>query len=329
MNEIELVRNNVFTNKIIIIDGQGRSGKNLISILLSTMDKVEKMRLDSQFDYLPRYLQLGKMTKDATITALRTEADEKLFYTMIGRDVNFRLKDYSGVMKQGQILKYFKRILFTTDEQAVQEINDSGTIFQEMTHDGLHLVDTFFEAFGERLLFIHLFRDPVENIFEQNNRDFGTRIGNDPREFQLAYKWHGEIIPLNAIGLEKEYLNGNPTERLVLMVDALFRKNIYGYHNLNDIYKKQILFLDFEEFVINPYEQMSLIEKFTCAKFGKSKKRIMKRENCPRIIQSKERQNKILTIKDKISDKYKIIFDNLIKDYDKKEWNEWNNNYIN
>ena len=70
MNEIELVRNNVFTNKIIIIDGQGRSGKNLISILLSTMDKVEKMRLDSQFDYLPRYLQLGKMTKDATITIL-------------------------------------------------------------------------------------------------------------------------------------------------------------------------------------------------------------------------------------------------------------------
>jgi len=329
MKNIELIRKNTFKNKIIIIDGQGRSGKNLISILLSTIKKVEKMRLDSQFDYIPRYLELGKMTKDAAITALKTEADEKLFYTMIGRDVNFRIKDYSGVMKQGQILKYFKRILFTTDEQAVRDIEEKDIIFQEMTHDGLHLVSHFFEAFEERLLFIHLFRDPVGNIFEQAKRDFGTRIGTDPREFQLVYNWNGNSIPLNALGLEEEYLSANPTERLVLMVDNLFRKNLSGYLNLPEKHKKNILFLDFEEFVTNPISNMELIEKFIGEKFGKSSKKIMKRENCPRVIPENERNYRIQNIKNELSEKYKIIFDKLIKDYDKKIWINWNDKNFN
>ena len=50
--KVSLVRTNTFNNEIIIVDGQGRSGKNLISVLLSTMSRVEKMRLDSQIDYI-------------------------------------------------------------------------------------------------------------------------------------------------------------------------------------------------------------------------------------------------------------------------------------
>ena len=55
----QLVRNNCFENEIVIVDGQGRSGKNLISVLISTMKRTEKMRLDSQFDYIPRYDFMG------------------------------------------------------------------------------------------------------------------------------------------------------------------------------------------------------------------------------------------------------------------------------
>ena len=53
-SDVTLSRDNTFNNDIVIVDGQGRSGKNLISVLLSTMKRVEKMRLDSQIDYIPR-----------------------------------------------------------------------------------------------------------------------------------------------------------------------------------------------------------------------------------------------------------------------------------
>jgi hypothetical protein len=326
MNKIELIRNNCFGNKIILIDGQGRSGKNLISVLLSTMNYMEKMTLETNFDNLPRYYKLGKMSKDAAITALRALADEQLFYSIIGRDVNFRISDYSGVMKQGKRLQYFKRLFFMSDEAAVKLINEGNLILQEMTHDGLHLADIYFEAFNERLKMIHVFRDPIGNIFEQNKRNFGTRIGTDPRELQLSFLWENQTIPLMAMGMEEEYLMANSTERLVLMVNAMYHKNIEGFRNLDEKHKRNVFFIEFEDFVQQPQKYIKKIENFVGDNFGKGFKRILKRENCPRIIEPDERKNRIDSIKKNISEKYNLILDDLIKEYDKKFWINWNKN---
>ena len=59
-----LVRSNTFKNEILIVDGQGRSGKNLVSVLLYSMNRVEKMRLDSNFDYIPRYYFSKNMSQN-------------------------------------------------------------------------------------------------------------------------------------------------------------------------------------------------------------------------------------------------------------------------
>ena len=64
---VELSRENTFDNEVLIIDGQGRSGKNLISVLLTSMSRVEKTRIDSQVDYIPKYYFLGKMSLDAAV----------------------------------------------------------------------------------------------------------------------------------------------------------------------------------------------------------------------------------------------------------------------
>jgi hypothetical protein len=317
---MELVRTNTFKNKIIIIDGQGRSGKNLISVLLSTMKNVEKMRLDSQFDYFPRYYSLGKMTKDAFLTALKIEADEKLFYTMISRDVNFRYSDYSGVFKQGKRLQYFKRLFFMSDKEAVDILEKGEVIFQEMTHDALQFANLYFEAFENRLGMIHVLRDPIGNIFEQDKRSFGERIGVDPREFQLTYDYNGQSVPLMALGMEDEYLCANPTERLVMMVNSMFHKNISGYLNLTEEQKSNIFFIDFEDFVVNPLKYTANLERFVGSKFGRSYNRILKRENCPRIIDPFTRQKRICDISSKISSKYKAMLNDLVHEYDQKNW---------
>ncbi len=316
----QLVRNNSFENEIVIIDGQGRSGKNLISVLISTMKRTEKMRLDSQFDYIPRYYFMGKMSLDAAVVALRTEADEKHYYNSISRDVNFRLADYSGVYRQGKRLIYIARLFMSGDEQAVKRLRQSRSIFQEMTHDGIHVAPLYFEAFGSRLKIIHVFRDPIGNIFEQNRRGFGERIGSDPRELQLTHLWEGNSIPIIAIGREEEYLNGNPLERLVLMVDIMFRRNLQGYFDLDSRYQKQVLFLEFEEFVSSPSTYMDSIAKFVDDEFGKSKKRIMKKENFPRIIDPKTRIDRLEQISANLSDHYQRILEKLIQDYDRKPW---------
>ncbi|CAN1534783.1 hypothetical protein MCETALH18_01570 [Methylophilaceae bacterium] len=323
-SDVTLSRDNTFNNDIVIVDGQGRSGKNLISVLLSTMKRVEKMRLDSQIDYIPRYYFLGKLSIDAAITALRTEFDEKCYYNSISRDVNFRISDYSGVMKQGKRLEYFKRLFMPADEAAVKRITQNKPIFQEMTHDGLHVASLYFAALGQRLKMIHVFRDPVGNIFEQNVRNFGSRFGNDPRELQLTHKWGDCHVPIMVIGREEEYVTGNAIERLVLIVDAMFRYNVQGYHDLLEDEKKQVFFIEFEDFLINPIPYMQGMESFIGESFDRAHKRIMRRENCPRIIDPSERLRRIENILKNISGKYESIFMKLIDDYDQKPWLNWN-----
>lgn len=324
--DVILRRENTFENEIVIIDGQGRSGKNLISVLLSTMDRVEKMRLDSQIDYIPRYYFLGKMSLDAATVALKTEFDEKFYYNSISRDVNFRLADYSGVMKQGKRFEYFKRLFLPADEKAVERLKQQNPIFQEMTHDGLHVAKLYFAALGARLKIIHVFRDPVGNIYEQNKRGFGVRIGSDPRELQLTYDWKNNFVPIMALGHEESYLDGNPLERLILIVNAMFRHNVQGYMDLAEEERKKIYFLEFEDFLVRPHGYMADLESFIGVKFGKAKNRILRRERCPRTLDSPERLNRINNITQNARPLYKEIFHEMIEDYDRKPWLGWNQN---
>jgi hypothetical protein len=324
--EIQLSRNNTYGNQVLIVDGQGRSGKNLIAVVLSSLQNVEKMRLDSQIDYIPRYYFLGKMSEDAAITALKTEFDEKYYYNWISRDMNFRFKDYTGVFKQANKFRYFKRLVMPADEKASIKLKNKLPIFQEMTHDGLHVAKLYFKALGtDRLKMIHIFRDPIENIYEQHKRNFGTRIGNDPRELQLSYTFDNQSIPIIAIGREKEYIEANPSERLVLMVDIMFRRNVQGYLDLSPREKENIFFIEFEEFVQSPMKDLKRLESFLGQKFTKRAKRILKRENCPRNLSTGERNQKVHRIENELGPRYKQILSELLIDYDAKPWLKWEN----
>ncbi|MAD58099.1 MAG: hypothetical protein CMK44_05940 [Porticoccus sp.] len=313
---IDLSRENSFTNEVIIVDGQARSGKNMVAILLTTMARVEKMRLNSQMDNIPRFFGLGKMTEDAAIIALKTELDENIYYNSISRDVNFRLSDYTGVLKQGKRWLYIKRLFQGADDDAIKRIKKENPIFQEMTHDGIQYINLYFKVLGDRLKFIHVLRHPVNNIFEQNNRDFGTRIGKDPRELQLTFKWKKDVIPLMAVGYEELWIKGSPLEKLVVIVDAMFRKNIASIQSLSELQKKQILLLSFDHFVKNPKQDLLRLEEFIGQTFGSQCSRILRRENCPREVPADQIKERYEVIHSCIKGSYKELFEKMIEDYD-------------
>jgi hypothetical protein len=315
--KVSLSRNNTFPNDLIIIDGQGRSGKNLIAVLLGTMNCVGKMRLDSQFDYIPRYWALGKMTEDAAIVALRTEFDEKLYYDSISRDMNFRWDDYTGVFKQGKWLAYIKNLFLEPSSAVVRQIVNDRRIFQQMTHDGIQFFELFNSAFGNRLKLIHVLRNPIHNIFEQNRRGLGVRIGADPSELQLCFKHALQDIPLMAAGKEELWLRGNNLERLIVCVESMFRKNIDSLEKSCQTSGHQIFTIEFEHFVHNPFGIMRKLESFVGQKFGTSTSRILRRENCPRKVERGLVDDRAIAISREIDKVYWELLSNMLSDYNK------------
>jgi hypothetical protein len=123
-----------------------------------------------------------------------------------------------------------------------------------------------------------------------------------------------------AIGREEEYLSGNSHERLVLMVDMMFRRNLQGFFDLEERYKKSVMFLDFEEFVTSPYVYLDRISKFIGDEFGNSKNRIMRNENVPRRIDPQKRNERINEITRNLSGHFVEILEKLIQDYDSRPW---------
>jgi len=315
-NKINLIRTNTFPNKVVIVDGQGRSGKNLIAVLLSSMNNVGKMRLDSQIDYIPRYWSLGKMTEDAAIVALKTEFDQKLYYDSISRDVNFRWDDYSGIFKQSNWWVYIKRLLVKPGPDILHQIINDQRIFQEMTHDGIQFFDLYIKALGKRLRFIHVLRNPIHNIYEQNRRGLGKRIGADPTELQLTFSYKNFSIPLMAKDSEELWLKGSELEKLVITVESMFRRNLSAINRFMETWGEQIFILEFEHFVQEPTRVMKMLEEFVGESFGPSSRRIMRREKCPRTISESQLSQRIRSIRETIGSEYRYILDQMLTDYE-------------
>jgi len=315
-NKIKLVRKNILLREFVIIDGIGSSGKNMLSHIIASFKRVEKMRLDILFDTIPRLYMLNKISHDAAVTIMQIEADMQFYHTMMSRSVNFRFKDGTGVFQNPFPLRYFRRLFSKERGPVIKQIKKINPIFQDMTHDGLRNANILFDAF-EKIQFhiIYIARDPVEIIYDWYQRGFGTRIGTDPQEFQFSYEYKENIVPLYAYGWEKEYLSLEPMDRNIGMIEQHFENNIKSYNELPLERKAKILFVFFNELVTDPMPISKKIADFIGTTITSCTKKTCKRENCPRIGITENILHKKRFIEQHSTKKYILILEELIQKY--------------
>jgi hypothetical protein len=313
--EIKLIRRNRLAKEIVFADGIGSSGKGMLSQILASFERIEKQRNDMMFDTIPRFHALGKISDDAAIVAMQTEADQQLYHMMMSRDVNFRLGDSTSVLSNPFPLKYFKRIFSPEGDMVVEKIKKENPILNEAPHDALKNANLFFNTFGDQLKIIYILRNPIEVIHDWERRGFGNRIGVDPREFQFSYEYDGSVVPLYALGWEEEYHRMNSIDRNIKMIEYHYYKNIDSYNNL-DKHKNNVLFILFSELVGDPYLVCDKLVKFLNTKTTFWTKKILNKNNCPRIVNDNDLDKKYHEIiKNASNDKIKIL-DDMIKHYE-------------
>jgi hypothetical protein len=315
LSGVDLTRKSSLVKEFVLVDGLGRSGKGMIGHILASMDRVEKVRLDLGYDTCHRLYRLGKITHDAAVCMLKIEADLGLYNNYIGREVNFRFSDMSGIWANTRPFTYIRRLFSEEGAPAVQRIRQERPIFQSLSHDALQSANLFFDAFGDRLRFIHVVRDPVDIIYEWVRRGFGDRIGIDGQEVQLTREWGDEVVPLYAIGWEDEYLSITPTERVIKMVQVAFDDTAAGYAEMTEDRQSRVRFLLFDEFVVNPnpwcQELAGWLETTTT---GRTKRRL-KKEQCPRTIPEAQRPTRVEGIRTDASSDYMEILEEQTEKY--------------
>ena len=271
-------------NEIVFVDGHCSSGKSLISKVLECYEGVEISKEDEPFQITQWLYRLGKIDKSTCITLFKIWADRYIYNQMIGRNINSRKNDITSLHKYPNKNKYLDRMESSEEHDTIIErINKEKPIFQQMTQNALIEGDVYFEAFSSRLKIIYINRNKQDVINGIMKSNFGTRIGKDPTEISISIDYKGDSIPYYAKGWPNEYLKMSPNERITKWIDQETDMVNKMYNNLTE-YKDNIMFINFEDFVTSPYKWCEIIGKFIGRKPKDNLNKVLKEQNCPRIL---------------------------------------------
>lgn len=300
---IRLLRENVLADQVVLVDGFTRSGKSMLGPILASLERVEIERVEAIFEYTALLHSLGKIAPDAAAQLLRLEADTKLYESRIGRNVNWRYRDHSGVFNNPFKLRYLAR-LFGPDGQAVLEtMRAEKPIFQVQTHDTLGMIDPFYPAFGKGLRVLEMIRDPIDLAHSWYRRGWGDRFTSDPLSFTFTYEGSDGQAPWYGLLLEEGYNSMPAVDRILRMILGLYRRTVDKVRSLDEEQRRQILWIPFERFVTAPEADLARIESFLGTRRTPGTAGVLKRERCPRSLPAADREKKRRELREKASDR--------------------------
>ena len=315
---MKFVRNKQLVSRLLLGDGLGRSGKSLLCHVLTGFETVEKIQYYNFLEHLSLAHYHKKISDDMALALIRTQMDVAIFDQMNGRNINTRPDDYSGLDNYHSPHIYIERQNREEHSQPnyvgnpnatriIDKINQENPVFLTFTHDLIFRSEIIFDAFRKKVNFVYLNRLPVDLIHEWHVKGFGERIGTDATEMKLLISHNGESVPEYCDGWEQEYIDISPLERVTKIIHSSFKRNheaLMKHKNNN-----QIIVIDFESLVTNPNKEIEKISLFLDLKRLNVMDDILKKNDCPRIIDQKEfvRRNKYINAE--ISVKYQNLLE--------------------
>ena len=141
-----------------------RCGKSLLTPLVGALDNVDKVKFDYHSEWVSVLNFLGKVDLNTTKILLNMYSDLTTYNNFLGREINIRPKDDSGIFKNPKSLNYLFRIFKDDTSDISKEIEIKKPIQLINTHNVFQISEPLVESFNERLLFLRCVRNPVYNL---------------------------------------------------------------------------------------------------------------------------------------------------------------------
>jgi hypothetical protein len=275
---MNLEKRNSFTNDILIIDGLWGTGKSLLTPIISGMSGVEKVRIDSVYEYVFSLFQLGKIEKDAAIWMLRTYVDMSQYHNIIGREVNLRWRDESGLKFAPNKLKLIKRLFSSEGDHKAEEISTKNIGLCVMSHMLMLTPDLLSPTFGKRVKVVEMVRHPLYMV--EHFKAYLSRF-DSPREFTMSFYHRGVKVPWFAKDWQDQFVNSSLIERAVLCILRLYM-TLFDQIDISRSRGLAVLDISFEQLVFDPSLALSSLEAFIGRSHHQCIKSILKKQKIPR-----------------------------------------------
>lgn len=299
---MEFVRDSQLLYKLLLVDGIGRSGKVMVSQILTGFDSVEKQEYNEFIEYISLAYKYKKISQDMAQSILKTQMDAELYNIMIGRNINSRFTDYTSIQKFHSQEKYISRQSLLDGPVVAKRTKAEKPVYLNWCHDLINKSELVFKTFEDKLNLIYINRNPIDIIFEWDKKNFGERISNDPTDLTYLVKYNGSVVPETAIGWEKEYIDSKPLERIIKMIYTSMKRNLEIIAKSQE--NKNLLIFNFEDIVTDPKNFIKFISNYLELDTLPIMNNILTEEKCPRKLHPEESDLRRINIVNNLSETF-------------------------
>ncbi len=292
-------------SQIIFVAGSTRSGKIILSRILSSLEEFENIRVDHLTEQIAVMNKLGEISDDISITLLRYSIHFMTYDNYIGRNSNFKPTDFTSIWNTPNPRKYFERLYTNINDKSygdsiqgdklINSIKKSNLLFHMMIHYELMHVKILLKAFPKCTIY-YLRKHPVELIFSWLKKDYGENFYQNPRNSVLTFKYKNYIIPYYAVGWEDEFISLNKTDKIIFMINHIREQSQIEFNKLSLKEKARVKPILFDNLVQNPDKVIEELCSQWDTRITGYTKTVLEQENCPRSIEENERKNKLSEI---------------------------------
>ena len=261
MNKKILFRSN-FSDNILFISGLSRSGKSLFCPIISSLNNVENFYIIPLIEEILILNSLGYIKNDVADYLVKINFNHLIYENSIGRNFNFRRKDWTSIWNYKKTNLYLKRLNLKDGDIAYKRLLKRNSLSPFMLHNGITYSKLLFRNF-ENVKILHIQRHPIDIIISWLRKNItSNKSFLNQRHLFLLLNIKNKIIPYHALRYYKKYLKLNHLERIIITIENIIMSHKKNYQKLSKKQKKQIFFMNFDNFVTNPNKELKKICKF-------------------------------------------------------------------
>ena len=279
----------------------------MLSTIISSFESAEHVSIDPLMEQVVMMRVLGLIRDDAARCLLRFAVDQMGYNILIGRNVNFRPKEYTSILGSGKFFLFLKRLFSKEGDSVFKKIKEVNPIFVFLVHDALWHFDIYSDAFC-KMKMIHIDRHPVDLVYSWFSKGYGADFTHNSSSGTVILQAEDKQLLYYTAGKEDEYSRMPEADRVIHMVKDLTDKHFIKYNSLSEEEKGKVKIVIFEKLVTDPEPVLKELTWFLSTKMTKHTIAVCRKQRCPRKLNIEDRENKFEKIKESCSaESFKIL----------------------
>lgn len=257
---------------LVIITGQQKSGKSLLTKLIASFSGPIKINIDFALDNMIQLLKNNFINKSQFKNIFLLMIDNIFLNNCIGRNLNLKKNEESSIWNTSKPKFYLKKINSIINHFKLRQIMKKENEFYLTLHNFLEFKELSANPI-KKIKIIYIISNPIDQIYKLYKAKKFITAG-ELTDRSIFYNYKNDLIFNDVYGYEKKYLQSSRLGKILLI------KHIYDKADLQSLKKQnkniKIMALKYDKVIKNLNFYSKKISEFINKDPSTKTKKLMK-----------------------------------------------------